>query len=210
MAYSGPHKLLTWGGGLFTGPADFWSCGLRFSGSALPTQAMANSCATIIDTWWKTTTSHMPTSHTLDWVKVAPILADGTYPPTEIAYNGVLTGARNGADATGVHAPQVCIVVSTTTAMPRGLAHIGRFYLPGPGVTLTSTGGIDATSAAEMLGTLRTMILGLNGVTDMGSATVMSKLGPAHTITGLRMGLVLDTQRRRRAQIPENYQLLAL
>lgn len=210
MPYSGPHKLLTFGGGLFTGPVDTWSCGLRFSGAALPTQAMADSCATIVNAWWKSTVSHMSIQHTLDFVKVAPIQADGHYPPAAIAYNGTLTGDRHGGDSTGTQPPQVCIVISTTTDIPRGRAHIGRMYLPGPGISLTAQGGIDAASAGDMLSTVKTMINGLNAVTDMGSATVMSFFGNQNTITGLRCGLVLDTQRRRRAQIPESYQLLAL
>jgi len=210
MAYSGPHKLLTFGGGLFNA-AEEWSCGIRFSGSALPTQAMVNATVAPLKAFFGGVPPSFMNVSSIAWSKLAPQDANGLYPDGTDAMEAVFGSPQAGASSSGVnYAPQTCMVITHTTAKPRGKGALGRVYLPYPAAALGSTGLLGTGTADGFLTAYRTLVLALNAITDMGSATVFSKLGYTNTITGFRAGLVLDTHRSRRRRLVESPRTLAL
>jgi hypothetical protein len=213
MAYPIRHKLLTVGGNLFGG-AEQWSLSMRLIPSVSHldvTQAQVDSLTTATTTWFTSTLMQFASVHSLTFAKLAPIGTDGHYPDGEISYEHVYSGV-NGAQTTINPFPAQCTnAISLTTAVPRGRGHIGRFYLPPQNIAL-SNGLIPTASAAQWLGATRTWLLAINAATDVGTVGVITALGSgtSRVVTGLRCGQVVDTQRRRRRQLSENYQTLAL
>lgn len=209
MPFSAPHKLVTVRGRCF-GSTEQWSFGMRFGDATFPTQAMADSAAAVVKTWWTLTTSGYPNSFSLDSVKVAPIGIDGRYPASGISYESFAgLPAAGGNTSNGGQIPQAALVISLLTPVPRGRGHIGRCFLPAPGYPLNVTGGISSAQATALLGNFRNMVLGLEGITNMGPLGVWSKFQTSNQVTGFRCGLVYDTMRSRRRSIPENPVFLA-
>jgi hypothetical protein len=201
VPYGNAHKLLTIHGDLFSS-VEQWSIGIRFNSPIVPTQAMADAAAVPVKLWWQS--SGFYSGHRLVGIKLAPIGVDGKYPPgTDSVESFVGMPVAGGSSSGAPQVPQAALVMSLTTALPRGRGHIGRVYLPAPNFGLTATGGLTPANATALLTPFKNMINSLNAITDMGFAAVFSRLGPVWNVGGLRMGLVYDTQRRRRRQIPE-------
>lgn len=106
-------------------------------------------------------------------------------------------------------APQLTSAVSLTTDQARGLAHKGRIYPPvacAIGADGRSTFNPDANLAA-----VKTMFLALN---TLGAGNVVVYSGVRGTrvnvVNGLKIGKVVDTQRRRRRNLIEEYSYLPL
>jgi hypothetical protein len=214
------HKLLTIGGTSYSG-TETWQFGLRFSPTApavdVPdavTQAQVDACVTPVQTWWNTVAQAMPNTHKLAWVKLAPIAPTGLYPPGEIAYINDFTDITGPGSSQP--APPQCALVVTLVAgsILRGKGRYGRIYLPAPALRTTATGQISTTGRDAVGAAVSTMINSLNAVTDLGHVTVLTKPGlnngvvtPATfgPVTDIKVGNVLDTQRRRRKGIPETY-----
>lgn len=215
MPYTQAHRLLTIAGPLFGG-IERWQIGLRFAASDTATQvpqSMVNACEAPIRTWFTSTSTFIASNHSVDQIKLANIETDGHYFPGQVAVVDVPSTAINGGGTGGSTWPQNSFVVSLTTAMPRGRAHIGRIYLPPLRATLIPVAGLmDPANVDSILGTTKTLLNALNAIAGIGSLCVFSKVGTGTTnnITGVRGGLVMDTQRRRRRSIPEMPRSLAL
>lgn len=102
--------------------------------------------------------------------------------------------------------PQLSLAVSTVTAKVRGRGSKGRWFPPTAVANNALTGGVvggsmpaaAATSAAQL-------ITDVNGAVG-GSCVVYSFIGQTNNeIIAVRVGQVLDTQRRRRRSLPELY-----
>lgn len=213
VTFAQTHFLLTIRG-ISQGSADRWGIGIRFNapGFAQPTQAAVDACVAPIRAWFTSTSSFFPLTTTVDEIKLAPIGTNGKYPPGMDSVVATIGAAITGTTSTAALPPQVAWVVSLTTPLPRGRGHIGRVYLPAFRSAIPLTNGRLGTAEVNgMLGTFKTMLNALIAIPSLAQALVLSPLGaPAQVITGLRGGLVLDTQRRRRDDLDEAYQLLAL
>lgn len=219
MAYTKRHALLTIGG-VIGGLPERWQIGLRWRTDAgdtpIPTQAQVDACVTPIRTWFNAALSQFPTVSTVDMIKLAPIGTDGRYPVGTDAVEAVITPAITGGSAGASAAPQLSWSMGLTTAYSRGKGHIGRVY-PAPLINAAGPNGqITTAQATQYMGTLRTMLNSLNtALSGLGSLAIMTQegvTGPAteFPVLGLRMGVTADTQRRRRRNLPETYQTLAL
>jgi hypothetical protein len=102
---------------------------------------------------------------------------------------------------------QNALAVSTTTGFSRGRAHQGRWYLPIPGAVLADDGRIDPTATSYILQSSRAFVTQLNAALSPWVASVVSNVGPGEqrTITGLKVGRVMDTIRSRREKFDEDY-----
>lgn len=215
VVYDETHRLLTVRG-VSQGSADRWGIGLRFVnpyGIGVPTtQAEADECVAPIRAWFVAANNYFPLNTTVDEIKLANIGLDGKYPPGQDSSIAVIGAAINGATSSAAYPPQTSLVISITTALPRGRGHIGRVYLPAQRSAMPLTNGmIDTATADACLALFRTMVLALAATSGLGGLGVYSPLGaPRQTATGFRCGRVLDTQRRRRNDIDEGYRLLAL
>jgi len=213
MAYPIRHKLLTIGGSAYSA-TEQWQFGLRIIppiGQEAVSQAQIDALSTPIQTFWNTTTIFMPTTHLLEFCKLAPIGQDGHYPEGEIAYEHVYT-ADAGPGGGPLYPPQVALVVSLMTAAPRGRGHAGRIYLPGPASATNTQGRTGSGLPAAVNTAMRTLILAINATANVGTVGIITSLGSgtSRVVNAVRTGERWDTVRRRARQQVENYQTLAI
>lgn len=213
VAYEFGHRLVTIRG-VSQGTADRWGIGIRFHGvsNVQPTQAEADALVAPIRTWFTTTGMFFPLTTTVDEIKLAPIGTDGKYPAGLDSAVATIGAAINGTTSSASFPPQTSLAVSLTTALPRGRGHIGRIYLPAFRASIPLTFGKLGTAEVDgILAATKTMINALAATSGIDNPIVASPLGaPIFDVIGLRGGLVLDTQRRRRNDMTEDYRLLAL
>lgn len=226
MVTYAPHVLIAFGGRLFG--TEVWSCSLRmtlFTGTVgeyprLDTWSEENveDIGTDVAAWFTRTGSAISSAARLDYVKVNPIGPDGRY------WNQERTIERRWAagDApSGVNGPglaQNTVVVSLLTDAQRGRASRGRFYPPtGALVSSASTGRISNTLTQQMADSAAVLIEGLNNQPglDLEDPTVvvasdLGEPGPVRPVTSVAVGDVVDTQRRRRNQLPELYSVATI
>lgn len=224
MPYDKRHVLAVWGGTLAGG--EIWSCSLRLASTGsgptapVPTQEdligwMESTAKDAVQAFHQRATTKIHVGCKLTFLKMNVITVDGRYEEEgethEYLYAPVVPGGSSGI----MHPTQVALVVSTTTDYTRGHAHRGRFYLPNPALEVDAVDGTisaaDANGVAASAGTFIKELADQPGPdplqTDMKVA-VMSRAGAGRTnyVTGVEVGRVLDTQRRRRNALPENYQ----
>lgn len=223
MAFPTNYIKMTWGGTLAAGQ-DIWSCGLYLDaglgninpideaqwaaiGELLPTYAAAvRQLHTDSDT-------RIPNGVRLEWVKLAYLDVNGSYKaeahehiyPTPVAGGG-----------TPNYVPQVACVVTLVSEKYKDPGKYNRFYLPAAN---TSTGGQYKMTAAETTGVaasagafieaLVQVYSGQTGDVTWGGNIVPVVASKSYDkimpVVSLRVGDVLDTQRRRRNKVYENY-----
>jgi len=202
MPYTVAHQLLTVFGTSFTAE-ETWSFGVRLVGmGSAVSQAMADSCMADTITLWNTAGIFMPSSHTLEGVKLAPIGTDGKYPPGEIAYIGDIA-SDGGPSTTNIHPAQCAQVVTFLSAtIPRGRGSRGRIYLPCPGAAVSATTGENGLALA-LATAVATWLAAIDAEPLIGTPSIMSSLGTGTTSTigSCRADNLPDTQRRRRRQL---------
>lgn len=224
--YDRRHVVIQWGGSLPGG--EIWTNMMRAGGSqtgesspVFPThEDLAAWCAghikDALKTWHQSVGAYIGAGCKLEWVKVNAVGMNGRYldPNTiEYFYPAPLGGA---GQATDQHPNQIALAISLTTGLSRGPAHRGRFYMPMPvakpdpttGLIPTGTAQAAATAAAEMIVAVADTP-GIDATTTPFRVLVMSRKtgAPAtNVVTGVEVGRVLDTQRRRRVALGEDYQ----
>lgn len=134
--------------------------------------------------------------------RVQQIKSDGT---VLVSAESMLTSPSTGG-ATLAMPPQSSIVISLLTALA-GPRHRGRMYFPALGTpALTATGRLQP-AARNLLGTLMSAFLdSWNADLDTLPVGVASAVGnEVTTVNRIRVGDVIDTQRRRRDSLPEAF-----
>lgn len=108
---------------------------------------------------------------------------------------------------------QVAVVCSLDTALPTRAGR-GRMYLPAPTVDQVNSGEMASAAqtifvngAKNLLDTVNAASLGIFTVVIRHASFLPSEFT---TVTGVRVGSVFDTQRRRRDKIKEIYDRLTL
>jgi hypothetical protein len=231
--YDQEHMYITVIGDAYNG-AERWQFGLRTTYGGVSNEATALALAPVIQSWWTATSSNdpdyfsPPTTHRLTELKVAHIQTDGLYPPDEASYSHFYLPPIAGTIAPPEgQLPQATLVATLLTGVPRGLASKGRIYLPPttrykPDV---ATGLIPSNYAQLYANNVMKLINAINATSVIGEVRVFSKGkgvkvdDPAHrrwewtypnpgvssAVTAVRVGRVIDTQRRRRRQLGEQY-----
>lgn len=128
--------------------------------------------------------------------------------PTERAFT-----SSNSGSAAQVE-PQNTIVMTLWSGLSLGAGNFGRMYLPHTSGTLESTTPRLSASTAQTMATAMAAFV-QNVKTIAGTLTgapepvIASKLGTGTNkrITQVRCGRVIDTQRRRRNALEEDYQV---
>lgn len=211
--FNGEHFYLQWGGTLPGG--DEWSCGLRMAstpaagGAALANDpALTASTAAAVQAFHATAASEISPRAILTYSKFNVITAAGHY-KDNVTQEHVFANIPGGGNAGFTPANQIALAISLTTGFARGPAHRGRFYMPLPTIMVGAT-GLIATADRDAIKTSaqNNLINALNAITpNLGVAVLSRKLGNpgSHFVTGVQVGLVLDTQRRRRNKLKEAY-----
>lgn len=207
--FSTPHLYVQWGGSLPGG--DEWSCGLRMQ--PINQGAVDNSgrrllgIASAIKAFHQRAESYISPRVNLEFVKVNAVGVDGKYIAQQ-TFQQIFSNTPGGGAETKGFPNQVALAITLKTAVSRGPAHKGRFYMPIPTTTVAADGRISVDDQAVIRTSASQLLSQLNS-SDAGFAVaVMSrKLGsPANqNVIAMDVGRVLDTQRRRRNKLVEAY-----
>lgn len=224
MSFDREHVLLTWGGDLPGG--EHWTCSLRTAPVAvLPgaifmddddIEGLSPAYVAAVKAFHTRTETKLSMYAKLTWVKLAVINEEGFYKEGGTSVKETVFAPLSGAESNPPPPNQVALAITLVTAKLRGYARQGRFYLPLPQVQIDPTEGLMAVSNADTIkGSVKTFLEAIADVpgvdTDVSpDPVVMSRHGNGTTneIIGAKVGRALDTQRRRRRSLPENYRLV--
>lgn len=204
------HLYLQWGGTL---PGnESWSCGVRFrpvtAANSGDPAGMIVACRTALTSYHADANTKIATLAKLTFVKLNMINTAGHY-AIDSTFQEIVAPVSGGASVAAGSPNQMALAVSLTTDVTRGPAHRGRFYLPMPQVALDATLGTLSTVDANAIKTrTTTLITALNAVSADYKLAIFSRKdgAPAHRdVVGVSVGRVLDTQRRRRKKIAEQW-----
>lgn len=203
MAYTGPHGYLTILGDSYGG-AEEWQTGIRLMGTTPPTEAQMEAVDTAVTTFLTTGALRFTAGFRYLSLKWAPQTAEGRYPEGEDAVEWLRPTPLAGTTSGGF--PQIALVTSWRTARSRGRGSNGRSYWPSVQTIASATGRFPLNDGTLVAAAAAQLIASLEAA-GIGTPAVMSAVGTGITepITGVRVGLVMDTQRRRRNGISEEY-----
>lgn len=222
--YDRLSTYVTWGGTIGTdaGTAETWQTGIHLAlpdpGSEQTDLPTPTQLATLlngpISTFHSDGGISLSAGAVLLWAKAALIQPDGTYVDDPVVAERV--ALSGGAGSTSAASPQDSLVISLFSGTHFGRANYGKLYMPWWSANvLTTTGRINGGVA----GLVHTCALLIDGINSWAATTIppaqvmiMSKegIGTAKKPLFVKLGDVKDTQRRRRAQIRENYAVEAL
>jgi hypothetical protein len=220
-----PHILVTMGGSLSeVGATDeIWQIGVRgINPAATPStgtvpgstnlEAMLGEQAVLpgVSGWFTAGSSFNANTAHLGWMKAAFINGAGAYAAApEIFDFG--TGPVGGGTPT---MPSFCsICYSWTTGKSFGYARTGRVYPPNFCMPVAAGSSISGANAAALANAAKVLIdrLTVSGSDYQFEPHVMSKTGGVHNkITGVRVGNIIDVQRKRKNAVSETYSAVAL
>lgn len=209
----------TFGGVNGTDAFDTWQTGARFYsptewGSNIPGLPSLSDLSTFYTNVLgpKFSSSDMPISSKcrLLWCKVALLRPDGKYYADAVAYEGA---GMMGYGSTYALAPQDSVVVSLWSGSRLGTGNHGRMYLPWASAALDTTGHITSPATSTVCGAMKIVLNGMQTVLraqqDASDATLCivpsNRSASPKPVNYIRVGNVVDTQRRRRNRIQETY-----
>lgn len=178
-------------------PGEAWSFGVHTEGSGSLASAQASWVDAIGDLWTGEMDALMPAEVTLAELTTASLDQS-----TGGQISRVSTGSALPGTAAGPMIPYQCSVcVSLTTDLATRSGR-GRFYLPPFDASTLDDGRLSATAQATLVGAVGAWWAALDGA---GLAVQLySRTTKALTpVTGMNVGDVFDTQRRRRNKLIE-------
>jgi hypothetical protein len=208
--FDSEHLYLQWGGTL--PGSEEWSCGVRIA-STTPgafvgwSSGMETAMAAALATFHASADAQIAPSAVLTFMKLNDIGVDGRY-LQPITHEHIFANIAGGGTAAKTPPNQVACAVSLLTAVSRGPAHRGRFYMPLPTVTPYGDGGFDPTQRDSIVTAATTLLTALNAADAGHKVAVFSRKSGAaahRLVTSIKVGRVLDTQRRRRSSLVEAY-----
>lgn len=217
MVYAHRVQRVTISGTMFSG-AEEWSTGFFLGAEGADAPDASEQAATDILNAWRTffenATSYISSFYLTTQVKIAAWDTNGHTEPDQVFYAYPQT-ELNGA-VTGIVLPAQCSLVATMLSdRPRGKASKGRMYLPSiAAMPAGTTGKISAANAGSIADNLKTFFDALTGDADIPGELILAAKGtgalPALTaqndyVETIRVGDVIDTQRRRRNGLAETY-----
>jgi hypothetical protein len=218
-----PQHWLFVFGGTYSGASEtgeIWQCGIRCqpaAGSAHTfgdEDAVLTALATPFNAWYILAAHSMRPDAKLAFLKLNEIAPDGTYADTTTTHQYDYATPAPGQGAASL--PSILTLCwSWTTARQRGIASKGRIYPPtaiavtsGAARVTSTVQNTNLTAAKAMLDVMSRP----NGVDFEIAPCVVSKgthngtgTGASEDITGVRIGDVVDVQRRRKNALVETY-----
>ena len=159
--------------------------------------------------FWARANSRIPNGWTLNSVKYALINTEGRY-DDEDAHEEEVEPTPGGG--TLGWAPQLSLVASLTSSKRKDPGRYNRMYIPTTVPDLYGGPYLKQQQQELFLVSVLDYLEAVNGILDAGltddyRVTVMSNTreGSALPVVAVRAGRVIDTQRRRRNKISENY-----
>ena len=215
MAYAHSVTRVTISGTAFGGVEE-WSTGFFLgyedADASNPTQTLADDIKTAWQTFFTTASSKVGSNWKTDTIKLAQWTAAGATMPENIIYSTYGTPI-SGASSSPALPAQISLVCTLQSSLIRGLASKGRMYLPGTTATVDATGKM---TSADVLAIKNNLVTFFNAVNTAGGAAGQvilaskGRVSPAAAgvnkeVTIVKVGDVLDTQRRRRNGFTEVY-----
>lgn len=207
------------------GGAEIWSTGFWLGSAGADAADPAGSAIPIAALWntlFSTAGNAFSSNYVTQQVKVAQHKSsDGKVDLTKVDFYDLSPTQAGGGTSTALP-PQISLACTLTSQIQRGTAAKGRMYLPGINTPVTSgTGKILSTYVNTLATAMKTLMDGINAsssvpdsvilvsrgnkVTDVGTGEIHYVLPKNALVTGLRVGDVYDTQRRRRNGMAETY-----
>lgn len=211
MVFPATHSLVSFIGEGWSG-AEIWAFTMRVAnGGVAASETQMDALAAAATAYFADAAVDVSSEVSMTQIKCAPIGTDGKYPAGRDAVDRFLVPPIVSAK-TVVTAPQIAMCVSLTTDKPRGLAYAGRYYLPAYSADGVGAAGTISTNDALALAVASSTFVEAVGDALASGVVVMSSVGAGHSepVTGTRVGIVLDTQRRRRNALEEDYQAAPL
>lgn len=217
--YDRRSLYITWGGQIGSSGAgvDVWQTGLHISGpndtapplmpDAADLQALYED---ILTPFHSDINVGISQGAKMLFVKAAPLLRSGEYSGEALEHNGT---AVAGAVTTDRGGPQDSLVVGLWSGNTLGQANYGRIYLPWNGIPVQATDARISNGAAtnasiaggDLIDDVNTWVGTFNDAAFR--VRIMSKVGTGTSKLPafVRVGNVVDTQRRRRNKVVETY-----
>lgn len=186
-----------------------WSCFPIISPTLTMLEDLALSAATeFSDNYWTPLRSTIPESVAWNTTKVSCINAAGV---TTLSGEYTFATPFDGLSSGAAMPPECAVVASLRTGVPGG-RYRGRMFLPPfHAAVLTNAGQLETAHRDAVASAVALALSGWNAVSDSPDAAVASDAGEFSTvITQVRVGNVVDAQRRRRNAIPEAYYISAV
>ena len=191
-----------------------WSFGVRFGapGSTLTNSAsdsQNDDIAGALSAFWNAVKGNYPPSRRLTGFKWNNIKSDGLYETPENPNTYEFTTPLAGTSGGTTLPLQVAMTASLRTGLA-GKRYNGRLYLPAPAQALAGLYWSE-DYRPTMQTAVATLLTNLNVITDAANGVVACVIssrgtpGPVNAITGVTIGRVPDTIRRRRNKLTENY-----
>ena len=219
MPYDRQSLYLTWGGkiGTAAGALETWQTGVHltnFETVGAPPMPDHDHLQALLDgalsTFHSSGIISLSAGASLAWAKCALLATSGDYVPVT-PITATRTPIAGGAGSTSAASPQDSMCITLWSGSNFGRANYGRLFMPwwsalvGVAEGRVNTAGMEIP-VGDLINGIESWAVAIEG----GSAlriTIMSKLGAGSSKVPLyyRLGDVKDTQRRRRAQIRENY-----
>lgn len=203
--------------GTMFGGLEHWSTGFYLGATGADAVAPTDAFMAILASSWKTFFTAASSKIGLDYsttsYRAALMGTDGKAIPGAI--NNFYEGTPyTGAGGPAKLPPQCALVATLTTATPRGLGSKGRMYLPGISASVGSDGHIQPTDTLAIATNLRNFLAALNASVEHPGTVITASQGSKaplvgapvnRVVSGVKVGNVYDTQRRRRNELVESY-----
>lgn len=217
MGYAHKVNRVTIFGTSYNG-AEEWSTGFFLGDSSAdplpPTQAGADRIRDEWQAFFALTANQISYLWKTTGVKIATLSTAGAVDQDSVKTSYYATPI-NGGYSGGGNPPQIALVASLLSTPGTGLGRKGRMFIPGVGSPVDTTGHIVSTTPQSIANTLGTFFNQINSSADVGDRVVNASKGRKPPLVGagvtwpvelVKVGNVLDTQRRRRNQLTEAYQ----
>ena len=216
MPYTTVHGKITLSG-VLEGTEEIFSTGFRISSpnglSGLEwanfdrTDALAQIAQLVVD-YWSAPTNRVPVAWQFNQVKAAYLDDQGSYLADPVVYEVTPTSGGGGEE----WAPQLALVTTLSSGKRKDPGKYSRMYWPTVGVLIDSQGRLTKLQQTNVLNSFALLIESINNVlqTEIGpdvAVYVMSNSNPPFMLPAVeaKVGRVLDTQRRRRNKLVEEY-----
>ncbi len=212
------HILVTFRGhmGLSTSERETWSFGLRFTPGAQPgnpfsasgfEQADLDSMRARYSTFHNSVDARVSSFAFFREARAYEIGTDGRSMSEPLVSSQTVIGGY----LTTPQLPWQNSVAVTLDAGYPAKGRFGRFYLPPQCLTIEDTGLVSLTQATGVRTAVSSLLNDLSNLAglDLGFGLVVigrtGVEGTRRNVESVRVGRVVDTQRRRRRQVAENY-----
>jgi hypothetical protein len=214
MPNYGPHCRVSFGGPLGT-EGEIWNCNVSVAQTTSGpfTPAFVSDLEGYLDlikpklsAWWSAVGSANASDAKLAYVKANNIDPDGSYHDKGITHQRDYNPAVAGGQSRNF--PQILSVALSwkTNAVTRGPGANGRIYPPN-GLGSSSSMRISAGNQATYVAAGIALLTALTKIDapPLIVPCIASTKGQSYAITKVRVGDVLDVQRRRKNQLAETY-----